>query len=288
MRPGGPRILSGAVTIGMAALAVGCSEPRAGLSERDGQAPGNRLRWFELPGSSPSRRNDQIVVVQMQFDVLRIELPAGQIHHSEKTWNYVDELRSDPTQIALLRRNGLRIGAASSEAWAALRATFDACQAKVLRATHAVRQGLPLTLELGEVEPDETVFLITADQRTVGSTFSGGQKYLHVDYQLNPDAESTATLRVTPEIHSLTGEKRWRRDGGRLLKVPEYKGKLFHELACTLTLGAGEFLVIGPDTTTATNLTVGRRFLTREHQGQAYETVLCITPQPFRTEAAKR
>lgn len=276
------------MTIGMTTLAVGCSGPLAGSSERDVQAPGNRLHWFEPPGSSPSRRSDQIVVVQMQFDVLRIELPADRIHHSEKTWNHVDELRSDPAQMALLRRNGLRMGAASPEAWAALRAIFEACQAQVFRATHTVRQGLPLTLELGEVEPDETVFLITADQRTVGSTFSRGQKYLHVDYELNPDAESTATLRVTPEIHNLTGERRWRRDGGRLLKVPEYEGKLFHELACTLTLGAGEFLVIGPDTTAATNLTVGRRFLTREHQGQRYETVLCITPQPFRTEAAKR
>jgi hypothetical protein len=146
---------------------------------------------------------------------------------------------------------------------------------------------LPLILELGQVQPDETVFLFTADDRMAGTTFAGGHKYLHLDYELSLDAEGITTVQVTPEINGLGLEQRWPGSGGEVLKAPKYQGRLFHELRCTVDVAAGEFLVIGPDASRASNLTVGRRFLVRKHQGRDYETVLCITPQPFRTQAVK-
>ncbi len=284
----GPDIRVVAMILSMSALPVGCKGLFGESDQPTLQAEDNRSNWFEPPRSKPDRRNDRIVVVQMQFDVLRVELPADRIHHSAKVWNHVDELRGDLAQTALLRRNGLRIGVASADAWPALRAVFEACQAKVLRATHAVQQGLPLILDLGQVQPDETVFLFTADDRMAGTTFAGGHKYLHLDYELSLDAEGITTVQVTPEIHDLGLEQRWPSRGGEVLKAPEYQGRLFHELRCTVDVAAGEFLVIGPDAPRASNLTVGRRFLVRKHQGRDYETVLCITPQPFRTQAVKR
>ncbi|MHC4233789.1 MAG: hypothetical protein ACYSUQ_01610, partial [Planctomycetota bacterium] len=176
MQRRGLRIVVAAMTISTAGLHGGCSGSFAGLEEPKAHADGRRSSWLDTPGSAPNRQTDQIVVVHMQFEVLRLELPADPIHHSQKIWNHADELRIDPVQTALLRGNGLRIGAASTDAWPALRAIFEACEAEALSASHTVRQGMPLTLELGEIQSDETVFLLTADHRMVGKTYAGGHR----------------------------------------------------------------------------------------------------------------
>ena len=62
-----------------------------------------------------------------------------------------------------------------------MRAVFEACEARVLRAGQVVQRGLPLTLELDSIEEDEPIFLVTADNRMVGRTLHRGRKYLHLD-----------------------------------------------------------------------------------------------------------
>lgn len=281
-------MLGAALSASAAVTASGCDQWLAGAGEvtAEPQQPTDHPQ-FLLAEADQASDSDRIVVVQMQFDVLRVELPADDIHHSQKTWNYVDELGGDPTRTALLRRNGFRMGTACADSWPALRAMFEACQARVLRATHVVQRGLPLTLELDSVERDEPIFLLTTDNRMVGRTLNGGQKYLHVDYALEVDGERTVTVQVTPEIHLLGAVKFGTDDQGNLRQARRYEGLVFHELSHTLDLAAGEFLVIGPDAG-STGLSVGRRFLTRKHQGRTYETVLCIIPQPFRTEVVRR
>ncbi|MCP4246089.1 MAG: hypothetical protein GY778_03480 [bacterium] len=228
------------------------------------------------------------MIVQLQFDVLRVELPADVTRHSAKVWNHVDELRADAARTALLRRNGLRVGVASTDAWPALKAIFEACDAQVLRATHTVQRGLPLTLELGQIVEDESVFLIAADDRMTGTTFTTGGKYLHLDYEYGVPGEGQTRLQITPEIRDLQPRQRWSAEGGRVRSTADYRGRLFTELSCLLDVGADELLVIGPDPAHASALTVGRRFLTRRHEGRTHETILCIAPQPFRTESGER
>jgi hypothetical protein len=265
---------------------AGCSQSRG----RQRQEPGRLTSSSEARKLFGGRRTadvDTIVVVQMQFDVLRIEFPAEAIHHSEKTWNHVEELAGDPGRIALLRRNGFRMGTATADAWPGLRAIFEACEAKVTRGTQLVQSGAPLTLDLGPIEGSETVFMVTPDDRLVGQTFGGGAKYLHLDYAVEPDAGGRTTVRMTPEIHRQSDNKRWQSDGQGLAQVPEYEGKVFHRLSNSVGVAPGEFLVIGPDTG-ASSLSVGHCFLSRTIDGCKYETVLCITPQPFRTDTARR
>jgi hypothetical protein len=284
VRVPGATMFGAALCLGAALGGAGCQEWAAAPdgAGADPQQPGPQLFRLGQAGEPPPP--DQIVVVQMQFDVLRVELPADQIHHSEKTWNYVDELGGDPTRAALLRRNGFRMGTATADSWPALRVVFEACDARVLRATHVVRRGSPLTLELDSVDDDEPVFLLTADNRLVGRTLDRGEKYLHLDYAFNLEGEGVVTIEVTPEIHTMGRTEYRQGDRGEVRRVRPYEGMVFHELSNTLNLAAGEFLVIGPDTTSSTGLTVGRRFLTRTHEGRVYETVLCITPQPFRPD----
>ncbi|HUU82679.1 MAG TPA: hypothetical protein VM243_04160 [Phycisphaerae bacterium] len=282
-------MLGAALGAGAVLAAGGCGPwfARAGAGAPEAQAPGGGMRSLLAdPAGDPS--SNTIVVVQMQFDVLRVELPADQTHHSRKAWNYVNELHGDPTQTALLRRNGFRMGTASADSWPALRAMFEACEARVLRVPHVVQRGLPLTLQLDSIEEDQPIFLLTADNRMVGRTLERGEKYLHLDYALEVDGPQTVTIQVTPEIRLLGAEKYGRDEQGNVRRGRQYDGLAFRELSRTLRLAAGEFLVIGPDTSSGTGLTVGRCFLTHEREGRRYETVLCITPQPFRTEAAQQ
>lgn len=288
----GPGVLAGVPALAglLVVAAAGCQTasgpPRAGpRQEASGLTSTSEAR--ELFPSRRGADRDAIVVVQMQFDVLRVDFPAESIHHSDKTWNHVDELSGDSVRAALLRRNGFRVGTATADAWPGLRAIFEACQAKVTRGTQLAQQGAPLTLDLGPVEGSEVIFLISPDDRLVGSTFDRGNKYLHLDYTLNAGAGGGTTIQMTPEIHRESEAKRWPSNGGDLAQVPEYEGKVYHELSNTVNVGAGDFVVIGPDTA-ATSLSVGHRFLTRTLDGRKYETVLCITPQPFRTDTTGR
>jgi len=283
----GSRRLRAAVAVGLVCTGTACwSPPRV---EGGGAADQSALLG-RRPSLGPARTGgaaDPIVIVQMHFDVLRVELPCDRVHHSAKAWNYVDELRCDPTRAALLRRNGLRLGVASAHNWPALRALFDACQARVLRASHAVQRGLPFAVELDAIEEDETIFLVTADNRVSGRTFDRGRKHLHLEYTVNAEDGST-TLVILPEIHRLSRSPHWQRRNDGFERVSEYEGQVYQELACRVTVGADEFLVIGPDSSPASGLSVGQRFLTRDLEGRRHETILCVTPRPFRTELAER
>ncbi len=279
-----------------ASLSAGCDSPRAGHSwfrEAEPEVPAAAAATDEQPtfgalaAPSPDSTADAIVVVQMLFDVVRVEMEIDEIHHSDKTWNHVDELRCDPARIALLRRNGLRMGVASEHDWPALRAIFEAGEAQVLGASHTVGTGHPLTLELDQIVDDEVIFLTRADDRAVGTTFDRGAKYLHLDYAVDRHTGDT-TLMVTPEIHRLSRAKYWRSQGGAVQRVPAYRGKVYHELTASMRVSPGEYLVIGPDNARAGGLCVGQKFLTRTERGRKYETVLCITPRPFGNEVTQR
>ncbi len=284
---GSPRLTTlAAAAVGLSmAMVPGCQ--RGGVPAPRLLGPEGRAVGHELFGDRSRDDRDAIIVLQMQFDVLRVELPAAPIHHGDKTWNHVEELSADPTQVALLRRNGLRLGIATADAWPALRAIFDAAGATVARATHQVRQGVPLTLDLGPVENEAAVFLLTSDHRLVGQTFDQGSKYLHLDYAPGEEGGNSMAIRMTPEIHRTSANQRWRQVGDELRQVPDYAGAVYQQLAQTVEVAPGEFLVIGPDSS-ASPLTVGHRFLTRSLGGRLHDTILCITPQPFRTDQLRR
>ncbi len=283
----GPRTAVALLACVPLVVSTGCDRMRRGEpqphTEPQPTADGLAARG---PSDTPVDR-DAIVVVQLHFDVLRVELPADTVHHSDKTWNHVAEPSGDPARTALLRRNGLRVGTASADAWPALRAVFEASQATVIRAPHVARLGAPLALDLGPVDAGTSVFLLTEDHRLVGTSFESGSKYLRIDYAVSTDDGGFTTLRLTPEVNRVSPTKRWQEANGDLRRVADYDGRVFHELSFAVDVPVGEFLVIGPDTE-ATPLSIGRRFLTRDLDGRKHETILCITPQPFLTDDLKR
>ena len=227
---------------------------------------------------------DDAITLQITFDVLRVDLPVGDIRHSLKIWNHVDQTQSNPRLTALLARNGLRIGVAPADAWPALRVLFEANNAKSLRARHAVQSGAPLSLRLGQVRGGKSMFEYQPDGRLVGRTFERGAKFLHIDYALDPSDPTRTIVKVTPEVRKFSASRHWQNIDGRIREVPRYEGRLFSGLSAEFSVGPGEFVVIGPSETAGLESLVGSRFLTTEENNVSYETVICLTPHPVRVD----
>ncbi len=225
-------------------------------------------------------------VVDIAFELLRAELPVESIRHSQKVWNHIDEQRIDPTLSARLARNGLRLGAASVEAWPAMRAILDSCGAQAQHEQLRAPTGLPLVVDLGSIDSSESIFSYAPNGRLVGKTFPEGRKLLNLAYNVHPELGGYVDLKVSLEVRHDRGVMTWERQGGIIRQVPAVDRQVFEDLKAVLSLNAGEFLVIGPGEEADNEYLVGSRFFMRRQGDGRYEVLLVITPLPYRTRNA--
>lgn len=231
---------------------------------------------------------DEIRVIDLAFDVVRADLPMSGVRDSRKIWNHVDELRVDSELVARLARNGLRVGAASPDAWPAIRAILDAAGAEVRRDQLVAQRGVPLTIHLGAIRDSESIFSYGRDNRLIGKTFSAGDKLMHVDYAFHPELGGCTDIRLSFEVRHDRGVMTWERRDGVVREVPACDRHVFMDLSTLLTLNPDEFLVIGLSDQTKNEYLIGNRFLTKKQSGKRYETLFCLTPQPYQSQGAGR
>jgi hypothetical protein len=243
-------------------------------------------RSVTAPGGARGGGNVQLV--ELVFDVVRMDFPPDEVRHARKIWNHVDELRVGAELIPQLARNGVRIGAARDDAWPAIRAVVEVAGAQARRDQLVAQRGLPLMLQLAAVEEGESIFCYQENNRLVGKTFFEGQKILGIDYAFHPELGGCTDLKVGFEVRHDRGELTWERKGGIIEQVPAVDRYVFSEIDVLLTLNADEFLVLGLSDQGENAYLLGSRFLTVEQSGGRYETVLCITPRPVRTRAKIR
>jgi hypothetical protein len=229
---------------------------------------------------------DQIRVIDLAFDVVRAEMPINGVRHSRKIWNHVDELRVDSGLVARLARNGLRIGAASSDAWPAIRTILDAADAKVHRDQLVPQRGVPLAIHLGKIRDSESIFSYGRDDRLVGKTFPAGDKLINVDYVFHPELGGCTDLRVSFEIRHDLGVMTWERRGGIVQHVPDYERHVFTDLGTQLTVKPDEVLVVGLSDQARNEYLIGSRFLTKAQSGKRSEALLFLTPRPYEASRA--
>jgi len=225
---------------------------------------------------------DSTQIVDIAFDFLRTELPIDSIRHSRKIWNHVDELRVDSNLSAKFARNGMRIGAASGDAWTAIRTILTACEAGVRHDRLVAQANLPVVVELGSIQSSESIFSYGADNRLAGKTFPGGSKLINLDYLVHPNLGGYVDLRVSFEVRSDRGVMTWERQGGVIRQVPDYDRHVFGDLSALIPLNEGEFLVVGPGDEADNEYLVGSRFFMERRGDKKYETILFITPLPYR------
>jgi len=223
-------------------------------------------------------------VVDLAFDVVRIDFPVSPHHHARKVWNHVDFLSVEPETLQRLARNGLRIGTATPDSWSAMVAIFKAAGAKVGRERLMAPRGQSLFIKLGTVEEPETVFRYVGGGQLVGKTLHAGDKVLAVDYVFHPQLGGNTDVRLGFEVRQEQGELTWERRDGIIQQAPAFTRDVFDELAALLTLGPQQFLVIGLGAEVDQEYLVGSRLFARMEAGKRWETLLCIAPKPFQTE----
>lgn len=226
-------------------------------------------------------------VIDLAFDVARIDFPVDTIRHSRKVWNHVDEMRVDSDRVSRLARNGLRIGVASGGAWDAIRAIVRAADAEVRQDRFVAQRGTPLTIKLSSIEEPESIFSYSPEGRLVGKTFTEGDKLLNLDYVFHSELGGSTDLELDIEIRRDPGAMAWQRQGGIIRQVPAYDRHVFADLRVPLTLHTGETLIVGLSDQEGNEYLLGSRFLMFKRLDKRYETVLCITPRHFQTQEGK-
>ncbi len=275
---------------------AGCSlSPRSKKGE--GQpAPGETWNLLRQPSSFQERHGKNarsnpapFQVVQISFKVLRIDLPADRIRHSRKIWNHVDESRVEPELTTRLVRNGLRVGAAAPGAWPAIATVLEACGARTHEDRLVAQSNLPVTIIIDTIRDPESIFLYERSHALVGKTFPMGEKLITLEYAYRPELGGCTDLQVELEVRHDLQRMDWEHHDGIVRQVPAMDRHVFIDLKAVLTLRPSEFLVIGPSEKADHTYLVGNRFFTRQDSGmEPYETLFCITPEPFSPHAGQR
>lgn len=235
-------------------------------------------------GGNPTLDDRGAYVLRVHFDVCRVDLPVGDIRHSRKIWNHLEESRGDPGLTALLARNGFRAGVGDQADWPALRAIFEHNRARVTRVALTVQDGAPLSIPLGPVADGTSYFLHRRGGGLSGGNFDAGQRTIRLEYGLDSDDPRRVLLRALPAFQrSQTSAKTVERDGA-LVVVRDHEGRIFRELAADVVLTEGQFLVIGGSEPASAGFLLGSCWLDSSLDMQPYETVLCISARATRIE----
>jgi len=265
---------------------VGCQSSSRGnaLENRDASYTGAADASLRaLIGSSSdnygvnSKRTD-ITVVALTFDIMRVALPIGTLSHSRKIWNHVDELAVDATKIALLARNGLRVGVASPDAWPAIRTVLVACDAEIRQDQFQSYGGLPLVIETSEITEMESFFAYGAGHRLAGKSFSQGKKLVTLDYIVYAAMGGLVDVKLTYEIRHDRGTVTWENVNGVISPAPAFDRYVFEDLTTNVSISPGSMLILGPSDEAHNEYLVGSRFFMERRGGDRYEVLYMITP----------
>lgn len=221
----------------------------------------------------------QIRVMDVDFQIMRVDVPIDSVRHSAKIWNHVRAGDLDPERVEILARNGVAVGIGAGEDWPALRAILTAARARVRTDQMLARSGLPVSVEVGRIDGTESVFSSRPGQRPAGRTFDGGSKLLHVNYAVEPALAGLVSLQLSLEIRKDRGEVSWQRVGGVLQQVPLYDQFPFDHLDVILPVGPGGFVIIGPTPDSDNDYWVGQRFFSATIDGRRHDTLLVIAPE---------
>ncbi len=225
-----------------------------------------------------NRKRADITVVQLTFDIMRVALPIGTLSHSRKIWNHVDELAVDATRIALLARNGLRVGVASPDAWPAIRTVLVACDAEIRKDQFQSYGGLPLVIETSEITEMESFFAYGAGHRLTGKSFSQGKKLVTLDYIVYAAMGGLVDVKLSYEIRHDRGTMTWENINGVISPAPAFDRYVFEDLMTNVSISPGSMLILGPSDEAKNEYLVGSRFFMERRGGDRYEVLYMITP----------
>lgn len=216
---------------------------------------------------------------KVRFNVLRVDVPQGGLQRIEDIWAQVGASTLTPAQSAAMRDNGFRIGIGEEGARDPIRRRIESL--KDVRSK--LDQALPsmsreVEMFITDAERDWTLFYVTPDGKMSGQSFDGARAVIKFTWTVDSSGSDAVAMRVEPEMRQAPGQMRFQKADERWQYRPEYRGRVFRELAFETVIPKSGFLMLGP-TDEATRLPLlGRPFFIEPSSGGQRESVYIISP----------
>jgi len=234
-------------------------------------------------------RQEPVIILQVNFDILRIRVPKGVFSESGKIWNHLDEGTIPAETTKLLQRNGLRAARGKPDSWPPIKALLEPVKVETSRSDMTLLNGLPLFVEIDRRQRDQTLFLYRRDGTLGGVTCPQSSNFIRIEYAIPLADPSAVEVEVMPEIRQQQTLTPLRlNELGQLEQAFHEPTRVLRELAFHMELPAGEFMVIGPAAAAHPGHLAGSLLLCEVIDGRPYESMYFITPRVYRTDRSRR
>jgi hypothetical protein len=241
------------------------------------------LSMFPTPAAAPRDANAEPPML-VHVSVYRIALPAKSISGNEEFWKHVEEDGLvDIVTHDLLYNNGFRVGVAPRTDWDYFKKIFES-QNLISQETRTA--GVKATVIEMQLRPGVLRQLITFFHPTnglVGQVYDRCENAMTLRFEPVPRRPGDVRVTATPLLRSERTELMFTvRNEMHELKFihPEY----VFDMKLAVDVPLDHFLIIAPSPESDISTSLGRRFLFQENDGQEFEQVLLISPQPFQLE----
>ncbi len=269
----------------LAAAMCGCVPHRPVPATQATTRPAERQITLSLQSSGPLDPRDPQPPWQavIQLDIYQIDLPLGTISDNEPFWKRVDEHCVSVATAYLLNKNGLRCGLASRSDWDYFRQQLKAPEDRV---KHTSIMGLwahDVELNMTKKFDVEDIFFFNSQDQIEGRTWRSCEN--RVDLSFDPDPRTPYTLRVAlcPTVQSqqtLTDFTAINRPLESTHAAPQH----IYDLGLCAEIDQTNFLIVAPNSSARSSLSVGGRFFITDDQTQRFEQVLAIVPTFLRPD----
>lgn len=228
-----------------------------------------------FPGTAASRPAGHAAsrrLLTLEFEVIQVQWPGPSLAWADKVWQHVRPAPL-PARLALAwEANGMRLGIASPHAMPAIRALIEQSENVVTSVHHMPRlDAHPWAIQTDAVRPQRTVFFFHPDGSMEGLTLSDAQALLRIEDTWPIDTSAPVTVTITPELRQQQSHRQWRMTPEGPREVVVHEGRVFAELAATVTLQPGEYLVVAPGWEPGRRYRLGHTLL----EGEADARTIC-------------
>ncbi|MCK6457526.1 MAG: hypothetical protein L6Q92_13480 [Phycisphaerae bacterium] len=228
----------------------------------------------ETPADAPAVQR-----LLVELSVLRVETIRGGLERVRRIWDFVDVAPlAAPTQVAM-RDNGFLIGVGRDAARSAVQDLLESLPDKRSKVDRSlVSDERRVELLLADHEADRVVFYVEPNGRSSGQSFERGKPVLNIAYSLVPGRLDDLRLRLVPEIRQPPGPVQYVRVGVDWLQQPEYRGRVYEELAFEAVVPRNGFVMLGPTPDVHRLPLLARPYFVEAASGRGRESLLIISP----------
>ncbi len=214
------------------------------------------------------------------LDILHVQTPREQFAETAPIWRRLREDAFSSEAALRLRRNGMRVGVGTRDAWAAIQSTLAAIAGVRSQQQEPMRlpAGFPIALEVDENPADQTIFTVGGDGVLSGETWNQSQVVLRVTQRPLGGEPPRVRLALVPEVRRRSDKLKWIRTEEGPTQVPDYDGRAYAGAAVTVDLTDEEFVVLAPSEAARVYGILGGVLLSRVEEDARFDSLIFLRP----------